>query len=415
MVTNIPRTLRTPEMLRWYFGRYLPEAPGPNQVTEVEENISRIWRKITSIRPRPKPAPPMELVRHHNGRLHKQKPPDDKDQQQALTPKTPAAARELEMSNEEADAAKVEKRGLMLVENVVIAPKLSGLADMLEKREKAIEELEEGHIALAKAVMARVGKEVGRREREEKRKLREGWVRRRMRLREEAHAQGNLGVRGGEEDGGGRLGAVRDWFESVGWVVERLWWGEPDRSLEMDEMVRVIAPFVEQARKRDSEYGVWVWARGVVAWVMMKIRGRRQNKQVDGKENTSGSDDEIPTDRDNNKPRVAVNEGNGHSEHGPGDAKVPTSPTSNGHISPQPTSPTSKRTESIRHATPPIPQDHVESEHDTVWSALYSLPSSSLRKYHPHIRSRSVLFYPLELAGIIETKALPSIDLSFRR
>ncbi|KAF8596736.1 hypothetical protein BDV93DRAFT_610707 [Ceratobasidium sp. AG-I] len=413
MVTNIPRTLRTPEMLRWYFGRYLPEPPAPGQ--DKEEGGKSKLKPWKQIRRQTKPEPPLELVKPHDGRLHKHKPPEHKDQQHALSPYTPEAAREFEVNNNKEDQEKIEKRGLMLIENVVIAPKLSGLADMIEKREKMIEELEEGHIALGKAVMARVGKEIGRRGREEGRRVKEGRVRRRMRLREEAQAQEKLGIRGGEEDGGGRMGAVRDWFEGVGWIIERFVWGEPDRSAEMDEMVRVIAPFVEQAKKRDSEYGVRVWARGVVACVKKKMEERRQGKETATGENVNGSEGESPTDGDDNKPRTTLDEGDGRSKRGSEDLKLPTSPTSNGHTSPEATSPENRRTTSIRRTTSPTPQGHVDSAHDTVWSALYSLPASTLRPYHPHIRDRSILFYPLELVGILGTRALPSIDLAFRR
>lgn len=258
MVTNIPQNLRTPEMLRWYFARYLPDSSPPK---DPSKDKSKPWRKFKSaVLPHKVPAPPVELARPRRSKSGNRKSTQERERGHILDAIREAMVHELEMSRDE--VAMVEARGRAIVEKVVLAPKLSTLARLIAERETRMEELEEAHILLARTVMSAVGKEMDRRQREEGRKVREGEIRRRERLRAET---GSKQASDGE-DGGGWIGTVRDTIVGLGSVFERIIWGEPDHSPAMDRLVQVIGPFVEEARQRDAQYGARlalksIWAR----------------------------------------------------------------------------------------------------------------------------------------------------------
>jgi hypothetical protein len=407
MVTNIPQNMRTPRMLRWYFGRYLPEPAGQGDSGDGLKK-GRSWRKLVPVR-RKTADIPIE-PKPHDGKLHKLNPAVGEGKPLDPDIHVEAAAREFEINLE--DASRVNIRGMELVENIVLAPKLSGMAELIKKREEALEELEGAHITLAKAVMTEVGKEIGRRAREENRKGREGEIRRRERVREEVQRQGGQVAAGDGEDGGGRLGGVRDRLERAWWVVERLVWGEPDRSREVDELVIKIGPFVEKAQQRDAQYGVRVWARGVSAWVRSKLEEKRKVAQKGEEEEVDGSGGGSPVD-EVKKRQHTTGEGNGYADGSSGDAKSPTSPTS--PTSQIPPSPTMNGHNSPTHRTTLPGPDAPSPSNDTVWSALHSLPSTTLHRFLPYTRKRSIFLYPLELVGLLAPTALPTIDLSFFR
>ncbi|KAG8703662.1 hypothetical protein FRC08_002703 [Ceratobasidium sp. 394] len=399
MVTNIPRNIREPKMLRWYFGRYLPEPPKQGDSDDGGQLNS--WQKFIPSRE----IPSIEVPKPHNGKLHKVNPAVSKGK--PLDPEThvEAAIREFEMTFK--DVPRVDSRGMELIEHVVLAPKLSGLADLIQRREEEMEQLEEAHILLAKAAMAGVAKEMGRRAREEHRKVREGEIGRRARAREGLRQKGGETASGNEEDGGGSLGGFRDRLEKVWWAVERLVWGEPDRSPETDELLRKVGPLVELARARDAEYGVGVWARGASAWIKLKLEERREGdskreperggnehgKPVEGDEKTRGTTDE------SNKPTDSGSKAAGSLASPISPALVP--PT-NGHVSP------------AQHRSSSQPHDSNPSD-DTVWTALHSLPPDTLQRFHPYTRQSSIVLYPLELAGLLSPELLPTIDLAFLR
>ncbi|KAG8746196.1 hypothetical protein FRC10_005712 [Ceratobasidium sp. 414] len=405
MVTNIPRNIREPKMLRWYFGRYLPEPPKQGD-SGAEEDQLNSWQKIIPSRE----IPPIQVLKSHNGKLHKVNPAVSKGK--PLDPEThvEAAIREFEMTFE--DVPRVNSRGMELIEHVVLAPKLSGLADLIQKREEEMERLEEAHIVLAEAVMAGVAKEMGRRAREENRKIREGGLRRRKWIRDELRQGGGQGASRSEENGGGWLGGFRDRLERVWWVVERLVWGEPDRSPETDELLRKIGPFVELAQARDAEYGIGSWARGVSAWIKLKLEEKRKDskKASEGGVTEQGS----PVD-EGEKTRRTMDENNEPTDF---DSKAadslasPTSPTFKPPTPPVP--PINGYVSSPEHKPSSQPRDSNPPD-DTVWTALHSLPPGTLQRFHPYTRQRSVVLYPLELVGLLSPKLLPTIDLAFLR
>ncbi|KAF8757692.1 Late exocytosis, Golgi transport, partial [Rhizoctonia solani] len=52
MMTNIPHNLRTPQMLRRYFGRYLPDGPAPESFDDDAKRRTKSWNKFKSaVRP----------------------------------------------------------------------------------------------------------------------------------------------------------------------------------------------------------------------------------------------------------------------------------------------------------------------------------------------------------------------------
>jgi hypothetical protein len=390
MITNIPQNLRSPDMLRWYFGRYLPDGPAPENTTNGQDGKTKPWQRLKSaIEPRKAVAPPVEQARPRpSGKSDKRKIAHDRGN--ILDPFRELMTQELEMSRDE--IAEVEARGRTLVENVVLAPKLSTLAKLIAEREQRMEELEEAHILLAKAVMDAVGKEMDKRRRAESRGARQGEIRRRQMLRTEARShQGHSKTLSGE-NGGGWLGAARDAIANLVLVIESLVWGEPDRSEGMDKLVQVIGPFVEEARRRDAEYGVVPWARGVVAQVRLKIQGKQSR--------TKGSEAGGKNPEESKKTQA-----NGHAPH----SRAESHPTSK-----QPASPTSLGNGSSSSTNGKSPISPTPT-YDTVWSALYDLEPDYLLPYRPFSRKRSIFWYPLELIGILTPTGLPSIDLAFRR
>ncbi|CUA77112.1 CSC1-like protein HYP1 [Rhizoctonia solani] len=352
MVTNIPQNLRTPQMLRWYFGRYLPDGPTSEGTENKNQKGSGPWSKFKStVRPTPSVRSPLDVK------------PKDKVKRSRVEGNRPNTqifmAGELEMDPDQIE--EVEARGQKLVENVVIAPKLSTLARLIAEREKRMEELEEAHIHLAQTIMAAVGTEIKTRQREEARKAREGDIRRRERLRADARSEEAPTSSLGGEDGGGLLGAIRDGATQLRISIERLALGWPDRSEAMDKLVQTIGPFVEEAWKRDAQYGVIPWFRSTFDRIRAKIsRTPRQPIGDRTKDNGAGQ--------------------NGHHPNG--------------------------------QSSQPNP---ANSPHKTVWEALYSIDPNDLRHYHPLTRKRSILLYPLELIGILTPTGLPVVDLAFRR
>ncbi|QRV88635.1 tranport-associated late exocytosis protein [Ceratobasidium sp. AG-Ba] len=410
MMTNIPQNIREPRMLRWYFGRYLPEPPKQGE-SEDEESHSKPWRKIVPSRAR-QTTLPVEVTKPPNGKLHKINPELSKGRPLDPHLYQDAAVREFEMDIK--DVGKVDARGMELVESVVLAPKLSGLASLIQMREKEIENLEEAHIALAKAVMNGVTKEMHRREKEENRKVREGELRRRQWMREELRRKEGRRMSGSEEDGGGWLGSFRDKLERGWWVLERFIWGEPDRSSEVDELLRKIGPFVEEAQARDSEYGIGVWSRGVSKRIKLRLTEGNRDPSV-RKEGEDGSEDETPVDE--RVKRQAGNGANGYSNRNSKDANIlasPSSPISKPLTSPSPTPGANDYDFPGQHKLPSQAHDSIARD-DTVWAALHSLPPESLHRFHPYTRRGSILWYPFELVGLRTPTLLPTIDLSFLR
>ncbi|KAG8732546.1 hypothetical protein FRC11_012747, partial [Ceratobasidium sp. 423] len=355
MITNIPQSLRTPQMLRCYFGRYLPDGPAPENPQNDGQKGAKPWKRFKSaVRPVNSVRAPLDAK------------PKDTSKRPRIEGDRPNSqifmAGELEMDPDHIED--VEARGWSLVENVVIAPKLSTLARLITEREQRMEELEEAHIHLAQTVMAAVGTEIRTRRREETRKAREGEIKRRERLRADATSQGHTSSLGGE-DGGGPLGAIRDVAARLRISIERFALGRPDRSEAMDKLVQAIGPFVEEAWKRDSQYGVVPWFKSAIAWVRAKVSGKpRQPVEYQAKENK-------------------VEQNGQHSGL-------------NGRSS------------------PPNPAGS-SSSYETVWEALYDVDYNDLHPYHPLTRGRSILFYPLELIGILTPTGLPTVDLAFRR
>ncbi|KAG9076538.1 hypothetical protein FRC06_009453, partial [Ceratobasidium sp. 370] len=304
------------------------------------------------------------------------------------------------------DVPMVDSRGMELIEHVILAPKLSGLADLIQKREEEMERLEEAHIMLTKAVMAGVAKEMDRRAMEENRKVREEELGCRKLTREELRRKGGQSA-SGSEDGGGWLGGFRDQLERGWWVVERLVWGVPDRSPETDELLRKIRPFVELAQARDAEYGMGAWTRDVSAWIKLKLEERRKGDPKRESEE-GGSGQGSPVDEEN-KMRNTMDENNELTNF-----DSPTSPTSKPQTPPAPVPPTDGHISPIQHKASFQPLN-TNLPDDTVWIALHSLPPDTLQRFHPHTRQRSIVLYPLELVGLLSPNALPTIDLSFLR
>ncbi|KAG8795439.1 hypothetical protein FRC12_014602 [Ceratobasidium sp. 428] len=408
MVTNIPQNIREPKMLRWYFGRYLPEPLKPGEPDDGG-NQTKSWKKIIPSR-KGKVSVRTDVPKPHDGKLHKINPAVSKGLPLNPDSQEDAAIREFEMTKE--DVKWVNKRGEDLIENIILAPKLSGLADLIQRREKEMEELEAAHILLAKAVMGGVAKEMARRAKEESRNYREGELSRRQRAREELRHKGVRNVTG-DQDGGGWLGGFRDRLERAWWVVEILVWGKPDRSSETNELVSIIGPFVELAQTRDAEYGIGVWARGASAWIKLKLEDMRKGSSKEGK---GGGNTGSPTDTGVKKRRGNSGESN---ETANIDSKLvspavsPTSPTS------KPLAPSSLISPANGHVSP---SQHKSSQSrksrpldNTIWTALHSLPSDTLQRFHPYNRQRSIFLYPLELVGLLNPSELPTIDLSFLR
>ncbi|KAG9124864.1 hypothetical protein FRC07_009950 [Ceratobasidium sp. 392] len=411
MVTNIPQNIREPKMLRWYFGRYLPEPPKQGDL-DSQGNRVKSWKNIVPVRSR-KAVPPIEVLKPHNGKLHKVNPELSKGK--PLNPDTheDAAIREFEMTRE--DIPRVDSRGMELIENIVLAPKLSGLADLIRRREQEMERLEEAHITLAKAVMNGVAKEMGRRAKEENRRSREGELRRRQRARKEIRRTGGRSVNGSEDDGGSWLGGIRDQLERAWWVAETLIWGEPDRSSETDELVKKIGPFVELAQVRDAEYGVGVWAQDLSTWMKLKLKARREENTKKGLEGDGSEEGNLP-DEDKNR-RKTMDRDDNISNLDSKTASPSTSPTSPASKHPAPPAgvpPTNGHT-SLAQQKSPSQSRKPKSSDSTIWTALHLLPPDILHRFHPHTRKRSIFLYPLELVGLLNPTALPTIDLSFLR
>ncbi|CAE6538042.1 unnamed protein product [Rhizoctonia solani] len=355
MVTNIPQNLRTPQMLRWYFGRYLPDGPAPKGHEDENQKAANPWTKFKSaVRPTHSVRSPLDVK------------PKDKPKRSRIEGERPNAqvfmANELEMDPDQIE--EVDARGWKLVENVVIAPKLSTLARLIADREKRMEELEESHIHLARTVMAAVGTEIRTRQREEIRKVQEGDIRRRERLRADARSEQAPTSSLNGESGGGSLGAIRDGLAQLRISIGRFALGRPDRSEAMDKLVQAIGPFIEEAGRRDAQYGVVPWFTSIIAWIRAKI-SRKPHQTVEDQSN-----------------------GNGVGQSG-------YCAPSNGQSSHPNT------------ANPPAYQ--------TVWDALYDMDPDDLRHYHPLARKRSIALYPLELIGILTPTGLPTVDLAFRR
>ncbi|KAH7335584.1 hypothetical protein B0J17DRAFT_670686 [Rhizoctonia solani] len=355
MVTNIPQNLRTPQMLRWYFGRYLPDGPAPEDPESTDRKGGKLWKNLKSgFRPKKSVRSPLDAK------------PKDKTKRPKIEGDRPDTqifmASELEIDPEQIE--EVETRGWKLVENVVIAPKLSTLARLIMEREKRMEELEEAHIHLAKTVMAAVATEIRTRRREEGRAAREGEMRRRAKLRVDAKSQQAGASSMGGGDGGGPLGAVWDGVVRLRMSIERFALGIPDHSPAMDKLVQAIGPFVEEARSRDAQYGVIHWFKSTLAWVSAKA-SRKPSQSTEGPAQT-----------------------NGLGQNG------------------QPTSPNGQPSRS--NLTNPSP-------YGTVWDALYDMDPSDLRDYHPLARKGSKFLYPLEFIGILTPTGLPTVDLAFHR
>ncbi|KAG8795431.1 hypothetical protein FRC12_014594 [Ceratobasidium sp. 428] len=409
MVTNIPQNIREPKMLRWYFGRYLSE-PLKSGESDDGGNQTKSWKKIIPSR-RGKVSARTDVPKPHDGKLHKTNPAVSKGLPLNPDSQEDAAIQEFEMTKD--DVEWVNWRGEDLIENVVLAPKLSGLADLIQRREKEMEELEAAHILLAKAVMGGVAKEMTRRAKEENRTFRAGELSRRQRAREELRHEGVRNVTG-DQDGGGWLGGLRDRLERAWWVVEILVWGKPDRSSETNELVSIIGPFVELAQTRDAEYGIGVWARDASAWIKLKLEERRKGSSKEGEgRGNAGS----PTDTEVKKRQRNLGESDGTANI---DSKLVSPAVS-------PTSTTSKLASTslapVLSANGHIPPSQHESSQsrksrpldNTIWTALHSLPLDTLQRFHPHTRQRSIFLYPLELVGLLNPSALPTIDLSFLR
>ncbi|CAE6500165.1 unnamed protein product [Rhizoctonia solani] len=355
MVTNIPQSLRTPQMLRWYFGRYLPDGPAPENPQNVDRKGETSWKKLKSaVRPIKSVRAPLDTK--PKGRSKRSRIEGDRPNSQVFK------AGELEMDPDQIE--EVEARGWDLVENVVLAPKLSTLARLIAEREKRMEELEGAHIHLAQTVMTAVGTEIRTRRSEEIRKAREGEIRRRERLRADVTSEARTSSFDGE-DGGSVLGAVRDGMARLQMSIERFALGRPDRSEAMDKLVQAIGPFVEEAWKRDSQYGVIPWLKSTIAWAWAKV-GMKPRQSIEGQA-----------------------KGNGVGQNGQ------RSSLNDQSLYPSPVSPS--------------------SSYETVWDALYDIECSDLHPYHPLTRARSIFLYPLELIGILAPTALPTVDLAFRR
>lgn len=343
MVTNIPQSLRTPQMLRWYFGRYLPDGPTSKGPESINQKGANPWTKLKStVRPTTSGRAPLDIK------------PRDKSKRPRVEGDRPGTqvfmAGELEMDPDQIE--EVEARGQKLVENIVIAPKLSTLARLIKEREARIEELEKAHIHLAKTVMSAVATEIRTRKRDDVRQTREMEIRRRERLRAQSNQAHTSSVRG--EDGGGSLGAIWDGAARLRISIERFALGRPDRSEAMDNLVQAIGPFVEEAKRRDAQYGIITWFKSAVAWLRAKI---------------------------SREPHHSVGKSSGAEQ--------------NGHHAP--------------------PSHSNLPPHKTVWDALYDTDPDDLNHYHPLTRRRSVFLYPLELIGILTATGLPTIDLAFRR
>ncbi|KAJ1306523.1 hypothetical protein OPQ81_007524 [Rhizoctonia solani] len=356
MVTNIPQNLRTPQMLRWYFGRYLPDGPAPEEPKSDDRKRTKSWKWLKSaVRPTNAVRSPLDAK------------PKDRAKRSKVEGKRPDKqifmAAELEIDHDQIE--EVEARAWDLVENVVIAPKLSTLARLLTEREQRMEELEEAHIHLAQTVMAAVGTEIKTRRKEEIRKAREGEIRRRERLRADAKSQQAHTSSLGGEDGGGSLGAIRDGATRLRLSIERFALGQPDKSDAMDKLVQTIGPFVEDAWRRDAQYGVIPWIKSAISWLLARI---------------------------NTKPHQSV----GDQVKGNGVEQKAHNSSYNGQ---------SSRANTVG----------PSSAYETVWDALYDMDPNYLHHYHPLTRSRSIFLYPLELIGILPPTGLPTIDLAFRR
>ncbi|CAE6413902.1 unnamed protein product [Rhizoctonia solani] len=351
MITNIPQNLRSPQMLRRYFGRYLPDGPAPESLENDGSKRTKSWNKFKSV------VRPANAVRSPLDTKSKDKSKRSRVEGERPSPHA-SMADELEIDPEQIE--EVEVRGRKLVESVVIAPKLSALAKLITDQGKRMEELEEAHIHLAKTVMSAVGVEIKTRRREEARKVREGEIRRRERLRADAKPQqAHVSSSAEEGNGGGLLGAVQDGAARLQMSVERFALGRPDRSEVMDKLVHAIGPFVEEAWRRDSQYGVIPWFKSAIGLARAKM-----------------SRNSRPSTEDQAKPNERHSFSNGHSHFNSTDAS---------------------------------------SVYGTVWDALYDMDPNDLHPYHPVTRTRSILFTPLELIGILTPNGLPTVDLSFAR
>ncbi|GAB1518531.1 hypothetical protein RhiTH_001591 [Rhizoctonia solani] len=280
MMTNIPQNLRTPQMLRRYFGRYLPDGPAPESFDDDAKRRTKSWNKFKSA------VRPVNAVRSPLDNKPKDKPKRSRVEGERPNLETPMAD-EFEIDPEQME--EVEARGRKLVETVVIAPKLSALAKLLKDQGKRVEELEEAHIHLAQTVMAAVATEMMTRRREEARKAKEGEIRRRERLRadaksQQAHTSGSDG-----ENGGGLLGAVRDRATRLRISVERFTLGRPDRSEVMDKLVHAIGPFVEESCRRDLQYGVMPWFSSTFGTVRAKV-GSKLHSSEQGQAKSNGAE-----------------------------------------------------------------------------------------------------------------------------
>ncbi|CCO29091.1 hypothetical protein BN14_03093 [Rhizoctonia solani AG-1 IB] len=352
MITNIPQNLRTPQMLRRYFGRYLPDGPAPESLEDDKRKRTKSWNKLKSgLRPANAVRSPLDTK--SNTKSRRSRAGSDRLDL--------PLADELEVDPEQME--EVEVRGRKLVENVVVAPKLSALAKLIKDRGKRVEELEQAHIHLAQTIMAVVGTEIKSRRREEVRKAREGEIRRREKLRADAKSQQTHTSDSGCEDGGGLLGSVRDGAARLRMSVERFALGRPDRSEVMDKLIDAIGPFVEEAWKRDSQYGITPWFKSVTASARAKVnRSSRPSTEGQAKHNGTGQNGQHSSND-----HFHFNSTNGSSMHG------------------------------------------------TIWDALYDIDPNDLRPYHPVTRDRSIFLTPLELIGVLPPNGLPTIDLAFAR